>query len=62
MSMCETINSNIEKMQLFKRREILSKKEMKRAKRTLGIAAAIMSIQFVTAAVTEFMYEGKNYE
>ena len=35
---------------------------MKRAKWTLGLAAVLMLIQFVTAEVAKYMYDGEEYE
>jgi len=49
-------------MQIFKRREVLTKRQLQRAKWTIGAATAILMVQFVSAEVTKFMYGGTEYE
>ena len=49
-------------MQLFKRRAILTPKQMRKAKISLGLAALYIGAQILVAEVTAYVYDGKNYD
>ena len=48
-------------MQLFKRRAILTPKQMRKAKISLGLAALYIGAQILVAEVTAYMYDGTEY-
>ena len=49
-------------MQLFKRRAVLTPKQMKKAKRSLGFAALYIGVQIIAAQVTAYVYDGETYD
>ena len=49
-------------MQLFKRRAILTPKQIKKAKISLGLAALYIGAQILVAEVTAYVYDGETYE
>ena len=49
-------------MQLFKRRAILTPKQLRKAKISLGLAALYIGVQIVAAEVTAYVYDGKTYD
>ena len=49
-------------MQLFKRRAILTPKQMRKAKISLGLAALYIGAQILVAEVTAYVYDGETYE
>ena len=50
-------------MQLFKRRAILTPKQMRKAKISLGLAALYIGVQILASGVTaSYEYDGETYE
>ena len=49
-------------MQIFKRRAILTPKQIKKAKISLGLAALYIGAQILVAEVTAYVYDGETYE